>query len=322
MFRNLVYNKSTKESREVSIDQLKAYLDDENSVVLVDLLNPTDKDYQQLAPVFGFHQLTLDDSKKEFHLPKLDDYPDYLFLIWHALNDNPKTENVENSQVSFYLGKNYLVVIHAEDLKILNEVCDRHAKSCKVIEEGADLLMHTYLDRMTDEYFPLMDRLSAEADILEDKIFEDPRTEYLKDLFAIKHKLLDIRKIVSPQRDMISQLTRFEAKFIKPGNLAFFRDIFDHLLRVIDLADSTRDIVTGAMDIYLSQVSNKLNEIMKKLTIVATIFLPLSFIASVYGMNFRFMPELTHRAGYPGALLFMLLVAVGIIMYTKKKKWW
>lgn len=321
MISGISFNRETKKSTRIKFPEMQRRLAG-GEIVWLDLEAPADKDYQSLKKVFGLHELEQEDSQSTFHLPKLDEYADHLFIIWHALNDDPMTSKIEHAQVNIFLGKNFLITVHDKKLPYIDEIISTCCKGQQFFGDAADWILHMIVDRFVDEYFPLIDRISNKIDFIEDNVFTKPDSKEMRKLFVLKHELLEIKKIVAPQRDIISQLSRFENKFISAEHLMYYRDIFDHLIRVLDLVDSGRDVVSGIMDIYLSSISNRMNEIMTRLTIVATIFLPLTLITGIYGMNFRFMPELNWRYWYFVVWGFILAFGVGSYLYYKKKLNW
>lgn len=321
----IIAGKQGNEIREVKPEDVGSLLE-EKELIWLDITKPSKEDLSLLKKYFNIHPLTVEDALQPFHLPKIENYDRYIFVVWQVLNDNPKTEDIENSQISFVLGETFLITIHNEEIDMTNSLYDQMARNectnenCSLLR-GPDWVMRSILDKSTEGYFPIVDNINDQADEIEDMIFENADQKQLKDIFDLKRKLLQIRKVIAPQRDAVSELVRFE-KYVKPENMAYFRDIYDRLLRILDLVDSAREVISGTMDIYLSATSNKLNEIMKKLTIVATIVLPLSLVTGVYGMNFKFMPELKTRFGYFSVLGAMVIFAIAMFIYFKKKKWW
>lgn len=318
MIKALSFINKDKVTQKIPIDKVEEQLKQDN-VVWVDAIKPSNEEFDQLQHIFKIHELTIEDTRTAFHLPKLDEYPEYLFLIWYTLNDKPNTVDIEHSQINIYLGSNFIVTVHDNKNNHIEPVFQKCCQEDPFSGKGADWILHLLLDRFVDEYFPFVDRMSQEIDSIEEAIFIRPDRLEMKKLFAIKHKLMDVKKIISPQRDIISMLTRFEGNFISAEHIMYYRDIFDHLMRVLDLADSSRDVVNGVVDIYMSSISNRMNEIMTRLTIVATIFLPLTLITGVYGMNFKHMPELYTRYGYYTVLAVIIGFGFGSYFYFKKK---
>ncbi|HAW60276.1 MAG TPA: magnesium and cobalt transport protein CorA [Actinobacteria bacterium] len=322
MIRTLLYTPEKGIKENLSLEELKPYLKRKESIIWVDLEKPSEEDYRALSTAFDFHPLAIEDCKAEFNLPKVDDYENYLFIIWYALADVPETAEIESSQADMFLGRNFLVSVHVKKIADIDSLYERCLKNPEFMSRGVDWLLHNLLDNMVDDAFLLVDRMSDEIDELEDEIFESPTQDHVKRLFILKRQMLTIRKIAAPQREIISVLLRYELPFLGKHTYVYFQDISDHLIRIIDLVDTARDVITGAMDVYLSTTSNKLNEVMKKLTVVATIFIPLTLITGVYGMNFKYMPELYWTYGYFAVWVLMIVFAVGMFIYFKRRQWW
>jgi len=320
MIKALTYSQATG-AREFDISELKDLLS-KREFVWLDIQDPKDPDFDLLSDVFKFHPLAIEDSRSKFHLPKINEYEDHVFLIWHAIKDIPDTPRMETVEVDIFLGRNYLVSLHPMQISHINKTQEECLTTPDRMKFGPDYLLHSLLDRIVDDYFLIVDKISNRIDGLEDLIFKNPDEKHIKALFALKHQMLFIRKLVAPERDIVNALSRFDSEIVKGRMRIYFQDIYDHLLRVVDLVDTSRDVIGGAMDIYLSTVSNRLNEVMKKLTIVATIFMPLTLISGIYGMNFRHMPELSIRYYYFGVLGFMLFFAIGMFSYFRWRKWW
>lgn len=322
MLRLLTYTPEEQLRNNLPINQLKQYLENKDSLIWLDLEKPSNEEFSVLKDVFNFHLLAIEDCISKFHLPKLDNYETHLFLIWHSLIDNEKTARLETAGINIFIGPNYLVTFHYEKITDIDRLYDSTLKSPDLLKTGIDVFLYNLLDDITDKYFPLLDRTSNKIDLLEDKMFSDPTREDLRDLFVIKHQMLTVRKIMAPEREVINALIRFDSHLIHSKHTIYFQDIYDHLIRLIDLVDTSRDLITGAMDIYLTSISNKLNDVMKRLTIIASIFMPLTLISSIYGMNFKFMPELGLRYSYFIVLTAMVIIALWMTLYFKKKKWW
>lgn len=320
MIKTIVLTSAT-ETKEIQTDQLEKFLH-QKALIWLDIQSPAETDFKILSSIFNFHPLAIEDCKSKFHLPKINDYKEYFFLIWHALQDIPATDRIETVELDIFVSANYLVTLHSKGIPYIKEVQDRCMKKPEIMTQGLDRLLHDILDHLVDDYFLTVDRISNQIDALEDLIFKKAAENQIKELFALKHQMLFIRKLVAPERDIVNTLSRFDSEIVKGQLHIYFQDIYDHLIRILDLIDTSRDVIGGAMDIYLSTVSNRLNEVMKKLTIVATIFMPLTLITGIYGMNFRHMPELELPYFYFAVLIFMLVFAVGMFGYFKWKKWW
>lgn len=306
---------------DLSEEDVATVLGSEKSYLWVDIADPTKPDMSWLGSQFGFHKLTLEDCLTREDLPKVDDYGDYIFMIWNAviLSEGGR---VASRELDIYLGKKYLVTVHARDIPAVDAAARACAEEPCPLASGPEWLLHFLLDKTVDDYFPVVDGLGEDVDRLEETVFESPSRELLRELFVKKHEIVKVRRVCGPQRDIINTLLRYDAKLLDRNSFMYFQDINDHMFRILDQLDTTRDIIGGAMDIYLSSVSNRLNEVMKHLTIVATIFMPLTLISGIYGMNFRYMPELVVRGFYFGVLAFMAAVVVGMLVYFRKKDWW
>ncbi len=276
-----------------------------------------------LHDLFNFHPLAIEDTLSTgYQPPKVDDFDSYLFIIVHAILNLEHSKTLETTEINCFLGQNYLVTACSEtDLPALAQVRERTKRDCRLIERGLDFLLHAILDAIVDEYLPLLDQIDEEVDSLEDSIILNPKPQNLRRILELKHTILTLRRITSPQREVMLRLSRNEFTLIEERTLIYFRDIYDHLVRLNDLTENVRDVVTGAMDTYLSVSSNKLNEVMKALTIVSTIFLPLTLITSLYGMNFDVMPELHWRYGYLMVWVIMLAVISGMLWFFRRKRW-
>jgi magnesium transporter len=318
---NVIAFFTKKGTGRIKTDQIKEAIS-EGGLIWLDIEGPSEEEFSLLTDIFSFHPLAIEDSKVRFHLPKINDYGNYLFLIWHAVQDVPSTPKLETAEVDIFISNNYLVTIHAEAVPYINELREKCLKNADLMKSGTDRLLHDLLDNLVDEYFKVIDRISDRIDALEDVIFKESTEDHIKELFVLKHQMLVMRKLTAPERDLINTLNHFESQIIRDQVYIYFLDVYDHLIRILDLIDTARDVIGGAMDIYLSQVSNRLNEIMKKLTLVATVFLPLTLITGIYGMNFRNMPELEMPYFYFGVIIFMVVFTVSMFGYFKWKKWW
>lgn len=325
MIRSVFMDQTHKTQYQLSTQQLNQIVADGNGLLWVDLDNPTNNELMEvLNDIFHFHPLTIEDCHSEgYQTPKVDDFESYLFIIAHALLMNPLDgDKLETNELDLFLGKNYLVTTHKDfPMQPVEMIWGRLEKDNRLMSHDPDFLCHAVLDVLVDEYMPLLDMMDEEIDALEDRVLEKPQPSTLQRILDLKHSTLSLRRIIAPQREVMNRLSRDDFTVIKPRNRIYFRDIYDHLVRIQDLAESVRDIVSGTLDIYLSATSNRLNEVMKALTIVSTIFLPLSFLAGVYGMNFKYFPEINWKLGYLFVWGLFITVAGIMMWYFKKKKW-
>lgn len=322
MLRSLIFDPKKGLIQDLSLEQTADYLKTKDSTIWLDLCKPTSEEFTSIEEKFKLHPLAVEESKSRFHAPKLFFYDHHLFIIWNAIVDRPGTDKLELAELDIFLGPNYLITVHKELLGCLDLFHELLLKDFKPISSGADWLLYSFLDGLIDEVFPLLDRLSDEIDRLENEIFEKSSQEQIKKLFVLKRQLLTLRKVVTPEREIVNLLSRHGSELVRSETFIYFQDVYDHLIRIVDLIDTYRDVISGAMDIYLSAVSNRMNEVMKKLTVVATIFMPLTFLAGVYGMNFKYMPELYLPWAYYAVWALMIILAVGMLIYFRIKEWW
>ena len=276
-----------------------------------------------LGGIFRFHPLTIEDCLSVgYQTPKVDDFDSYIFIIANALKPNGSFLDLETIELNLYLGSGYLVTCYTEEhMPCVEAVWQRMTRDERITRRGADFLCHAILDTLVDDYMPLLDQMDEEVEWLEDVVLEKPEASTLQRLLSLKHAVMSLRRVISPQRELINRLSRNEFPQVDKITQIYFRDVYDHLVRIQDLSDSIRDIVTGAVDIYLNSTSLRLNVVMKALTIVSTIFLPLTFLAGVYGMNFKFFPELEWPYSYPLLWLAFLLIVGGMLFFFKKRGW-
>src|SRR5215467_7290550 len=296
-------------------DQLPELLQDEKAVIWVDMEQPTEADERILLDTFHFHPLTVEDCRENRHYPKIEEFPNYLYFIVHGVTADTSPDRFNTIELDGFLGPNYVITYHHEMFRSINNVKQLLRTTPMACQRGPAYLLHQILDQVVDYYSPVLDDFDERIDRLEDDIFtlRRPNNEILSEIMDLKRSVLRLRRISSKQMDILHRMSRGEFSLIPEEMRPFYRDVYDHLVRVVDLADSYRDLISGSLEAYLSVVSNRLNEIMKVLTIFSAVMLPLTFIAGVYGMNFDNMPELHSRYGYYMAWAFMILVATGML---------
>ena len=270
----------------------------------------------------NLHPLVMEDIHNTYQRPKVEDYEDYLYIVLKMISWNEETKEVQAEQMSLILGKNYVISFKEDPGDIFDPVRLRLREGKgRIRKMGADYLAYALLDQVVDNYFLLLENLGEQIEDLEEELITNPDASTLQTIHHLKRELIYLRKSVWPLREAISSLERGESPLFQPETLVYLRDVYDHTIQVIDTIETFRDMVSGMLDIYLSSVSNRMNEVMKVLTIIATIFIPLTFIAGVYGMNFVNMPELQWRWGYFLIWGIMVAVAVGMVIYFKKRGW-
>ena len=297
----LVYRKGNPKIEEgFTAEDLPELLKDQSAVIWVDMEAPTEADEQVLLNTFHFHPLTVEDCRENRHYPKIEEFGSYLYFIVHGVRADISPERFNTIELDGFLGPNYVITYHHDTFRSINNVKQLLRTTPVVCRRGTAFLLHQILDQVVDYYSPVLDDFDDRIDRLEDDIFtlKRPNNEILLQIMDLKRSVLRLRRISGKQMDILHRMSRGEFSLIQEDMRPFYRDVYDHLVRVVDLAESYRDLISGSLEAYLSVVSNRLNEIMKVLTIFSAIMLPLTFIAGVYGMNFDNMPELHTRYGY------------------------
>jgi magnesium transporter len=276
-----------------------------------------------LSDVFRFHHLAVDDCFNEHIDPaKIDDYGDYIFLIAQAVVYHERTEHLETTELDLFLGPNYVVSFHSQPLPFVEEMRRRCDGNGPELARGADFLAHALLDQLVDDYQPAVEELDDTLSGVEELVLERPQPDVLQEILLLKRNTQRLRRTIIPQRDVVNRIARGEfPRVVRPETHIYFRDIYDHVVRVEQLVESLRDLADGVLNTYLSSVNNRLNEAMRTLSVVATILLPLTFIASIYGMNFEHMPELEWRYGYFVILGVMAAVALAMVGFFHIRRW-
>ncbi len=277
---------------------------------------------EKAGSIAGLHPLLLEDIVTAGQHPKVEDFGDYLFVVLRILNYRDDTGEVEAEQVSLVLGNSYVISFRERESAIFQPVSERiKAARGRIRTMGADYLAYALLDAVIDGYFAVLEKIGEKIERIEDDLVARPTREILHQIQDLKREMLFLRRSVWYLREVLLYLERGESSLISGPTRIYFKDVYDHAIQVIDTVETFRDMLSGMLDIYLSSMSNRLNEVMKVLTIIATVFIPLTFVAGVYGMNFKFMPELAWRWGYPLILLVMAALAAGMMVYFRKKKW-
>ncbi len=278
-----------------------------------------------LGERFGLHPLVLEDIANTNQRPKIEDYGDYLYVVLRMLYYNNDKGELIGEQVSLVVGKDYVLSIQEGDEKhydVFENVRDRIRNGIgKIRKSGPDFLMYTLIDAMVDNYFVVLEGLDERIEAAEDLLATGGKDDVLQLIQGLKREALTLHKAIWPLREVSSWLLREEASRVQPSTQVYLRDVYDHVVQLMDTTETIRDILSGMLDIYLSTLSNRLNEVMKVLTIISTVFMPLTFIAGIYGMNFRFMPELQSPIAYPLVWVVMITIAVLMLRYFRKKKW-
>jgi len=277
---------------------------------------------EKLGKHFSLHPLILEDIVSTEQRPKMEDFEHYIFVITKMLFYDEKEGETKIEQVSLILGENFVISFQEREGDIFEPIRERIRKGKgRIRKMGADYLAYALLDAVVDNYFLILEKLGERLEDLEDRVVSNPQPETSQEIHKLKREMIFLRKSVWPLREVINSLERGESPLIKKACRIFLRDVYDHTIQVIDTVETFRDMVSGMHDTYLSSISNRMNEVMKVLTIIATIFIPLTFIAGIYGMNFEFMPELKWHGAYFAIWGIIVIVAVIMMIFFKRKRW-
>jgi magnesium transporter len=330
----LVLDRSGEIQTDISLEELPHYLSDSEALVWCDIHSTKGGQAgpygRLLREVFGFDELTIEDSFTRNHLPKVDIYDEYLFVALFSFHLSEKRRRVETVELDMYLGKNYVVCVHPRPLRELDRVRRRFLASNEFISSSPANVAHTVLDAVVDEYLPVMNKLSAMVDGIEDELLglgEDAPDTVLDSLFHLKHELTALRRLAVPLREVVSILMRPTVRLVPEESVAYYDDVRDHLNRVVDMIDTMRDYLMDSLEIYTTQQTRRnteetqrVNQSVARLTAVSTIFLPLTFITGVYGMNFAYMPETEWQYGFYAILALCAALGITMLYYLRRKK--
>lgn len=276
---------------------------------------------EKIGKIYNLHPLVLEDILNIHQRSKIEYFEDYIFIVLKMLNYDDKSHEIESEQVSMVLGDSFVFTFRERKLDIFDPIRERIENDKGAIRKrGADYLLHALIDIIVDHYYIILEKLGEEIEGLESEVITNPSQDTVQAIHKFKSNLITMRRSAWPLREVLSQLSKGDSHLITEA-LIYFRDVYDHTIQAIDTVEMFRDMTSSLLDIYLSSISNKTNEIMKVLTIIATIFIPLTLIAGIYGMNFKYMPELEWRYGYPMVLIAMLVIGIGMVVYFKRKKW-
>ena len=315
---NFYWEKKTDE-----VDELRKLLNETAPIVwlnidglaLIDML-------QEIGTFYNLHHLTLEDILNTDQRPKQEAYEDYTYLVFKALAFDDKEHTIESEQVSLIIGENYVISVSERETDLFTTMRKRiEANKGTVRKHGADYLAYALLDIIVDHYFVVLEKAGERLESLEELLLTKPDEKTLQAIHSLKREMINVRKAVWPLREALVGLEQSDSVFAHPSVALHLRDVYSHLLQVIDTVEIYREMLSGLLEIYLSSVNNRLNEVMKILTIFAAIFIPLTLISGIYGMNFKYMPEINWLYGYPFAIGLMVTVAAVMLFYFRRKKW-
>ncbi len=277
---------------------------------------------EKIGKAYDLHPLILEDIVTAGQRPKFDNYEKYAYIVLKMLSYSYTSNGIESEQISIVFGTHFVISFQEKVGDIFDPIRDRiRLAKGKVRKMAADYLAYSLIDAIVDSYFGILEKTGERIEDLEDELIENPTEDTLRKIHTLKREMMSLRRSIWPLRELISAMQRDESSLICSQTRVYLRDVHDHTIQVIDTIESFRDMVAGMLEIYLSSISNRMNAIMKVLTIIATIFIPLTFVAGIYGMNFPNMPEIGWRWGYPAVLLLMLTIVVVMLVYFRRKKW-
>lgn len=321
MIRILAFRNDENIVKDIKTSDIRKFLSNRKNLLWIDLESPGHRDFDVLKEVFDFHPLALEDSQQPSELPKIDQFDDHVFIVFHKLGYNAEEKEAEMKEYNIFLGKNFIVTVHYFESEDVNNIMELYRRKPNLFAKGCDFVLHRIIDSTVDKYLPMVNQWDNRLDDLEDRVIEGNKENVMEEILAIKRDIAELKKSVAPQREVINRLTRKDFRFISEKAKVYFTDIYDHINRVYSILEMDRELTAGIFDAYLSMTSHRMNEVMKALTIIATIFIPLTFITGIYGMNFSNMPEIEWTWGYPFSWAVMIAISLIMLAYFKKKEW-
>lgn len=317
------YNEAESSETEVETAEETFPYRDKGNVSWINVSRLTDAaTVEKIGSHYNIHPLILEDILTQGQRPKMENMEEYLFVILNMLTFDSDNGNIKAEQVSLVLGRCFLISFQEIAGDVFDPLRDRlRTARGRIRKMGPDYLAYSLIDAIVDNYFIIMEKLGEKIDDLETELLENPRPETLHRIHLLKREILFLRKSVWPLREVVNGLERSESPLIQETTVMYLRDLYDHTIQVIDTVETFRDMLAGILDTYLSSVSNRMNEVMKVLTVISTTFIPLTFIAGIYGMNFDAMPELHYRWGYHVTWSVMICIALGMVYYFRRRKW-
>ena len=307
--------------RETGIPVLHHCLAEPGHLLWCDLQDPTEDELTLVQQEFRLHHLAMEDVAKGGQRPKVDCYDDYFYLVCYALKHGDGAATAEPCQLNVFVGRNFVVTIHSSEIGILSQTLSRWEKSIHHHEDGVGFLLYFILDAVVDDYFPVLDAIDDRIEALEQSLFTGFKEESLKEIFQLKRSLVQMRRLVAPLREAVYQFVRQEQTLFTAGTLIYFQDVYDHVIRVVEALDTHREMLTGALEAYLSVVSTQLNQVMKKLTLMATIVGGAGLILGAWGMNISKLPLKDDPAAFAIVLTGAVIVALVALGAAWRERW-
>jgi magnesium transporter len=325
--RILLANKDNAITETSDLEMMKSMLNNQENLIWVDLdRDPANESRKILTEIFGFHPLSVDDALVEVHVPKIDDWGNYLYLALIAIDPEQRLDDFEKTiELDIFIGNNYIVTYHQEELRSTDLVWDNSLRNGFSQQHSSRSILYQIIDELANEYMKMIDNLDMDVEEIENTVIEKPDKNLLEKIFSIKRSLLNMRRIIAPQREVLNRLARGDYGIITQQERMYFRDVYDHLVRVHEIIESLRDMVGGVLDTYLSVVNNQLSSIMKTLTIITTLFMPLSFLTGFFGMNFfaasNQLDQWTGAVSFTAVLAVMIGLPLGMYLWMRRRDW-
>lgn len=327
MIRAQYCTDGTNMCAEISTEEFGKYLQSEGGLLWVDFQGEKNEDAEPvLLNTFKFHPLAVDDALLETHIPKIDDWDNYVYIVLHAISYHREEDHLDNIELDVFIGKNFIVTHHDLPIPSLDRIWNSVQKDDRYLRMGSDHVLYRITDELVVDYMATIEAMDEEIETIEDQMFDNPSSALLSRTFALKRSLLRLRRILSPLREVLNKLARDDYQVIDHKDRVYFRDVYDHMVRLHDITEGLRDLVGSAQDTYLSVINNRMNDIMKTLTVITTLFMPISFIASFFGMNF-FQPvsenlkPWTSNPAFMVTMLFVLGIPLAMLAWARRKGW-
>ncbi|BCJ88452.1 magnesium/cobalt transporter CorA [Effusibacillus dendaii] len=322
MIKTYFYNHEEKKMyHDVDLLRKGELLQNEQNLLWIDLYNCTVDELKFVGNIFDFHPLAIEDCLHDSPRSKVDNYDDYYFFVFHALRYDEESEReITTEELNVFLSKNYIVTVHQNPLHSIGRIAARSLREPHFMNKGPDFLLYSIVDGITDEYFPIMERISTRIDELEDEMYEHPAQEITEEFLALKRTIVLIRRVIQPKKRIFANVGGRYSFDVQEENVPYFIDLVDHLERIADSLEVFRDLVSGAMETYYSLVTSRTNEAMRVLTIISTVMMPLTFITGFFGMNVP-IPFQSHGWETAGITILMILLTVWMLKVFRNKKW-
>ena len=327
MIRALWHRPGKPMRSDLRPEEFSSALSESESVLWVDIHDePSIVSEPVLRQEFGFHPLAIDDALVESHSPKVDDWDTYLCIVLHAVKlETGHPLALDTLELDLFFGSNFLVTHRTESMSAVERLWAACQRDERYLDKGSTFLLYSLADELVADYMPVVEAFDEAIDAVEDRVFSTPSRSLLEQIFALKRGLLHLRRVIAPQREVLNKLARGDYQVIDAGDRVLFRDVYDHLVRLYDISESLRDLVGGALDTYLSAVNNRMNEVMKTLTLITTLFMPLSFLVGFFGMNFFQATSLfgswTGRTAFGLLIAAMILLPLGMFLWIRRRGW-